>query len=103
MFGVSSAGRNYYNEWKANGAAGGTYAVGNKVSFKWDGTNKYIYTNGTQQTSAPPASAWAQTTSGSQLIGKTISGDIINGEMYSIFMFNSALSDTDRLLVEAAS
>jgi hypothetical protein len=82
--------------------SGGTYAVGNKVTFKWDGTNRYIYGNGTLQTTTP-SSGWGQTISALQLIGKTTADVTMNGEMYSIFMFNTALSDTDRVVVEGAS
>lgn len=89
---------NYYDGWYFNDAIGGTYAVGNKVSFKWDGTNRYIYGNGSLQYTLA-SSGWSQSSSANQNIGK----NNINGEMYSIFMFNTALSDADRALVEAAS
>jgi hypothetical protein len=92
----------YMSYWWNNDQNGGIYATGNKVSFKWDGTNRYIYGNGSLQTTTA-SSGWAQTSSASQLIGKTTGDVVMNGEMYSIFMFNSALSDADRLLVEAAS
>jgi hypothetical protein len=95
-------GANYISSWYNNDATGGTYAVGNKVSFKWDGTNRYIYGNGTLQATTA-SSGWTQTGSAGQLIGNTSGGSVMNGEMYSIFMFNTALSDADRALVEAAS
>ena len=89
----------YQAYWYGNDQSGGTYATGNKVTFKWDGTNRYIYGNGTLQ-STQPSSNWWQTTSTAQMIGKTTSDVVMNGEMYSIFMFNTSLSDTDRTLVE---
>ena len=97
-------GANYIDSWYNNDAIGGTYAVGNKVSFKWDGTNRYIYGNGTLQATIA-SSGWTQTSSASQSIGRIAGGGgaVMNGEMYSIFMFNTALSDADRALVEAAS
>ena len=90
---------NYKSSWYFNDQTGGTYAVGNKVSFKWDGMNRYIYGNGTLQTTTA-SSGWSQSSSANQYIGKN---NNINGELYSIFMFNTALSDADRALVEAAS
>ena len=92
----------YQSYWFNNDQNGGTYATGNKVSFKWDGTNRYIYGNGTLQTTTA-SSGWTQAGSANQLIGKTTADVSMNGEMYSIFMFNTALSDADRVLVEAAS
>jgi hypothetical protein len=90
---------NYVNYWYANDQVGGTYATGNKVTFKWDGTNRYIYGNGTLQTTTA-SSNWWQISSSEQLIGKTTADVTMNGEMYSIFMFTTALSDSDRVLVE---
>ena len=101
-FAKAGTGPNYIDSWYNNDANGGTYAVGNKVSFKWDGTNRYIYGNGSLQYTVA-SSGWAQTSSASQQIARTTGGSVMNGEMYSIFMFNTALSDTDRALVEAAS
>ena len=69
---------NYQNYWYANDQNGGTYAVGNKVTFKWDGTNRYIYGNGTLQTTTA-SSGWAQTSSANQLIGKTTADVSMNG------------------------
>ena len=93
---------NYNNGWNSNPGTGGTYVDGNKVSFKWDGTNRYIYGNGTLQATIS-SGGWAQTSSANQAIGIAPFNSSINGEMYSIFMFNTALSDADRALVEAAS
>lgn len=93
---------NYNNGWNSNPGTGGTYVDGNKVSFKWDGTSRYIYGNGTLQATLGGI-GWAQTSSESQRIGIAPFSTSINGEMYSIFMFNTALSDADRVLVEAAS
>jgi hypothetical protein len=96
------SGPNYQSYWFNNDQTGGTYAVGNKVTFKWDGTNRYIYGNGTLQATIS-SSGWIQAGSANQLIGKTTGDVVMNGEMYSIFMFNTDLSDADRALVEAAS
>ena len=93
------AGSAYQSYWYSNDQTAGTYATGNKVTFKWDGTNRYIYGNGTLQ-STQASSNWWQTSSSAQLIGKTTNDATMNGEMYSIFMFNTSLSDVDRILVE---
>jgi hypothetical protein len=84
-----------------NEQAGGVYSVGNRVTFEWDGTNRYIYTNGSIQNTEFETSLWYQNSSGTQKIGyNTFDNQSINGEMYSIFMFNTSLSDVDRNFVE---
>jgi hypothetical protein len=84
-----------------NDHGGGSYSVGNRVAFKWDGTNRYIYINGSIQSTQLESGSWGQNSSGTQKIGyNTFSGQTMNGEMYSIFMFNTALSDADRTIVE---
>lgn len=93
-------GGGYQNYWYGNDVNGGTYAAGNSVSFKWDGTNRYIYSNGSLVTTVA-SSNWWQTSSSTQMIGKTTNDVTMNGEMYYLFMFNTALSDADRQLVEA--
>jgi hypothetical protein len=93
------AGSAYQSYWYNNDQSGGTYSTGNKVTFKWDGTNRYIYGNGTLQ-STQASSNWWQTSSSGQMIGKTTADVTMNGEMYSIFMFNTSLSDSDRVLIE---
>jgi len=92
-------GGTYQSYWFGNDINGGTYAAGNSVTFKWDGTNRYIYSNGSLVTTVA-SSNWWQTSSSAQMIGKTTNDTTMNGEMYYIFMFNTALSDTDRQLVE---
>ena len=91
----------YQNYWFYNDINGGTYGAGNSVTFKWNGTNRYIYSNGTLVTSAA-SSNWLQTSSYAQMIGKTTCDATMNGEMYTLFTFNSALSDADRNLLEGS-
>ena len=96
-----SAGQQYYNYWFFRDFNAGTYAIGNKLTWKWDGANRYMYTNGTlNATQAQLSTDWLQTSSFAQMIGKTTADATMNGEMYSIFMFDTALSDADRNLVE---
>ena len=97
------AGQQYQNYWYNNDVNRGTYAIGNKVTWKWDGTNRSMYINGSLSGTPQASSGWLQTSSSGQLIGKTTADVVMNGEMYSIFMFNTALSDADRALVEGAS
>lgn len=89
----------FYNYWFYNDIYGGIYGVGNSVSFKWDGTNRYIYTN-SSLTTTQASSNWLQTSSASQMIGKTTADMTMNGEMYYIYMFDTALSDADRNIME---
>lgn len=93
-------GTGFYNYWFFNDILGGTYGVGNSVTFKWDGTNRYIYTNSSLVTTQA-SSGWLQTSSSSQMIGKTTADMTMNGEMYYIYMFDTALSDADRLIMES--
>ena len=84
-----------------NDHGGGSYSVGNRVTFKWDGTNRYIYTNGSLQSTQLESGSWGQNSSGTQKIGyNSFANQTMNGEMYSIFMFNTSLSDVDRNFVE---
>ena len=93
-------GSTYTQYWYGNDVNNkGVLATGNRVSYKWDGTNRSLYVNGTLA-DATPSSGWAQTSSSIQMIGKTNFDATMNGELYGAFMFTSALSDTDRTLLE---
>jgi hypothetical protein len=77
----------------------------NAVYFPGTAGAYYNYGTGTTfpLVNLTASSGWAQTTSANQMIGKTTSDTTMNGEMYSIFTFTTALSDADRIIVEAAS
>jgi hypothetical protein len=90
----------YQNYWFFNDVNGGVYAVGNSVAWKWDGTNRRVYSNGSLITTQA-SSNWLETSSSGQRIGGCTNSSTLNGEMYYITMFNTALSDTDRLIVDA--
>jgi len=93
-------GSTYTQYWYGNDVNNkGVLATGNRVSYKWDGTNRSLYVNGTLA-DATASSGWAQTSSSIQMIGKTNFDATMNGELYGAFMFTSALSDTDRTLLE---
>ena len=93
-------GSTYTQYWYGNDVNNkGVLATGNRVSYKWDGTNRSLYVNGTLA-DATPSSGWAQTSSSIQMIGKTNFDAAMNGELYGAFMFTTALSDADRTLLE---
>jgi hypothetical protein len=93
-------GATYTQYWYGNDVNNkGVLATGNRVSYKWDGTNRSLYVNGSL-VDASVSSGWAQTSSQIQMIGKTNFDAAMNGELYAAFMFTSAVSDADRTLVE---
>jgi hypothetical protein len=93
-------GATYTQYWYGNDVNNkGVLATGNRVSYKWDGTNRSLYVNGSL-VDATVSSGWAQTSSQIQMIGKTNFDAAMNGELYAAFMFTSAVSDADRTLVE---
>jgi len=93
-------GATYTQYWYGNDVVNkGVLATGNRVSYKWDGTNRSLYVNGTLA-DATPSSGWAQTSAAIQMIGKTNFDATMNGELYGAFMFTTALSDADRILLE---
>jgi hypothetical protein len=93
-------GATYTQYWYGNDVNNkGVLATGNRVSYKWDGTNRSLYVNGSL-VDATASSGWAQTSSQIQMIGKTNFDAAMNGELYAAFMFTSAVSDADRTLVE---
>jgi hypothetical protein len=93
-------GLTYTQYWYGNDVQNkGTLETGNRVSYKWDGTNRSLYVNGVL-VDVSPSSGWAQTSSAIQMIGKTNLDGAMNGELYGAFMFTTALSDTDRTLLE---
>jgi hypothetical protein len=93
-------GSTYTQYWYGNDVNNkGVLATGNRVSYKWDGTNRSLYVNGTLA-DATPSSGWAQTAGANQMIGSTRFDAPMNGELYGAFMFTTALSDTDRTLLE---
>lgn len=98
----SATGSQYSGYWFNNDFLAGTYVANRKLTWKWDGTNRTLYENGTS-TKVTASTGWTQTVSTQQLIGKTTNDSTLNGELYSLFTFNSALSDSDRYLIEGLS
>jgi len=101
-------GSTYQNYWWNNDVNIGTYADGNVMTWKFTAETSssagttYVYQNSSLVSSAY-RSGWAATTPGYETIGTTngASGELLNGELYYLFLFRSALSDADRQLVEA--
>ena len=111
----STAG--YYNYWYSYDAyMGTTVTAGNVVTFKFDGLNlsaggtTYGYLNSVLTMTTPNASRAGYSTGlswngqvGNEVLAKTTGDVAMNGQMYYMFAFNSALSDTDRFAAETLS
>jgi len=107
-------GNGYQNYWWNNDINTSTgYAPGTVVTFKFTADTSptngitHVYTNGTEivggNITGNPRSGWIGV-SGNEFIARTIvAGEPMNGQMYSLFLFSSALSDSDRIAVENAS
>lgn len=84
----------YRNYWWGNDYTYGTYAANQVISVKYDGTARVGYTGGTSNTNR--ISNTKNTTSANTAIGNAI-----NGELFTVFVFGTALSDADRIMVES--
>ena len=107
----------YWNYWYGYDAPiTATVTSGNVVTFKFDGVNlsaggtTYGYVNSVLTTTTPNASRSGYTTglawngqAGNEVLGKTTADVAMNGQMYFMLAFNSALSDPDRFAAENLS
>jgi hypothetical protein len=98
----------YTNYWWSNDMSGGAYAQGSIISAKYDNTiGRTLYVNGTSvatNANKNRNSTNIQNTIGTDLRGNQGQGGgnrYLNGELYYVFLFGSAISDTDRTLVES--
>jgi hypothetical protein len=98
----------YINYWWSNDMSGGTYAQGSIISATYDNTiGRTLYVNGASV--ATNANKNRNSTNIQNTIGTDLRGNqgqsggnrYLNGELYYVFLFNTALSDTDRTLVES--
>jgi hypothetical protein len=98
----------YINYWWSNDMSGGTYAQGSIISATYDNTiGRTLYVNGASV--ATNANKNRNSTNIQNTIGTDLRGNqgqsggnrYLNGELYYVFLFGSALSDTDRTLVES--
>jgi hypothetical protein len=102
-FGVNNANvlrvnaGNYLNYWYANDYGFGPYAPGNRVVVKYDSTNRIGYVNGVQQTPGP--SSGYTSLAGPQYIGYDNQGNWLNGQLYYVYIFGSAIPDADRTIL----
>ena len=94
----------YNNYWYGNDITTGTFTIGNIVTFKYDNTTTgtTLYQNGI---STPTINRTGRTGDNYTYnrIGSTTYSEYLNGQMYYLYMFNSALSDADRIIIEATT
>jgi hypothetical protein len=99
------SGSAYINFWYGNDFHGGTYAAGNTVTFKYDGSSSaYLYINGEFTSTLEKAAGW-KGAAGNEYLGQTmdINDKPLNGVLYYLYIFKSALSDDRRSSFEAGS
>ncbi len=98
----------YKNFWWNNDITGGTYAANNTVSAVYDNTiGRTLYVNGNSvntNANTNRNSGTNQNTIGTDLRSNQGQGSnhVLNGELYYMFLFNSALNYTDRNLIEGS-
>jgi len=68
------------------------------VSVWYNGVNRAGWVNNVA--TAPAASSGYTNAAGQQYLGKTIVNEYLNGELHSVFIFGSSLSDADRNICE---
>lgn len=92
------AGGNSYNHYFFNNDYGyGSYAVGNYLSLKYDGTTRVGYVNNLIPSGTNTVNG-ATVASGQQYIGKTIVNEYLNGQMYFMYIFNISITDADLIV-----
>lgn len=89
----------YSNYWWANDLWFDTYAENNVVSVTYNGSIRNAYVNTTF--SASLTSSTKNTIAGEVTIGRTQASEYLNGTLYYIYVFSTALTDVDRNSVEA--
>jgi len=95
------ANDSYVNYWTNNDLFGppALYAPANAVTFRFDGATHALYVNGLQQSSL--AHVGLAGTPGNETLGVTPAAEYLNGQLYGCFVFNAALPDAERLVLEA--
>lgn len=94
----------YNNYWYGADLQSGTYAINNVITFKYNNTTPLstLYINGTSNSTN--ARANRANNNLNCTMGKTTSGsETLQGELYYMYIFGSALSDADRLIIEATT
>jgi hypothetical protein len=96
---VSTAGL-YQDNWATTlSSASGWYSSNNVVSFLYNNTNRQIYINGASNLSTILASSGHASTTANNAIGAS-GGGYLNGELYNLCIFNIALLDSERNIIE---
>lgn len=91
----------YVNYWWFNDLAGGTYAAGNTVTFKHDGLSVVrLYINGILTSSRAMDAGW-NGVAGNEYLGQTMVFEPLNGVLYYLYIFKTALSDAKQSMIEA--
>ena len=85
--------------WYARDYTFGTLAGGNTSSIVYNTTTVSGFVNGVGFTGQGSAGGYTLE-AGTQYIGRSHQPEPMNGELYNIFIFNSALSTTDRSICE---
>jgi hypothetical protein len=92
---------NYSNYWWSNDFGNkGTYAANNTVTWKYDGINRYLHTNGALTTSVASSGRASGTTNNFIGRGDTVNNNYLDGQLYFVYIYNTNLADADRILVE---
>ena len=95
------SGTNYINYWWGNDFLSGTYSANNTVSWKYDGSSRSIYINGSLNSSSNSSSRASVNLNNYIGLGDTLNNNYANGQIYNILIYASALSDTNRLSAES--
>jgi hypothetical protein len=97
----TNAVSNYTNYWWSTDFANqGTYVANNTVSWKYNGTNRYFYVNSASISSAAASSRNSGTTNNFIGRGDTYNNNYLDGELFYISVYNTALDDNTRILAE---
>ena len=99
---INSSG-GYLNYWWGNDVSiSSGYVPGNTITWKYDQVNRYGYINGALQVTTPSSNRIS--TQFNNTIGAANGGnaDPLTGGLYYLYIFNTAISDSDRLIAEAS-
>ena len=94
------AGSSYDNYWWGNDFVDGTIAANNTVTVKYTkDVSRTLYVNGVSV--ASQSSSGRASTNINNNIGVTNNNEYLNSQLYFLMIFNTDLTDADRLLMEA--
>lgn len=99
-FGLGSNTK-YINYWWGNDLLSGNYAANNTVSWKYDGSKRYVYINGSAFSNINSSGRNSSNLNNFIGMGDTSNRNYINGRLFNIFVYSSVLSDTNRLSAES--